>query len=94
MGACPLAAVKTDGGAVSHLIPYGDLLDAGGSAWVPVRLIHVNAGPSQAIANIHRGRWRKTMAWTLVEQIYLFGAVAVFLTFAAMIAFAELQSRP
>ncbi|MDH7799186.1 cell division protein FtsL [Beijerinckia sp. GAS462] len=34
------------------------------------------------------------MAWTAIEQIYLIGAIATFLTFAGLIIFADRQTRP
>ncbi len=33
------------------------------------------------------------MAWTVIEQFYLFGAVATFVTLAGLIAFADRQTR-
>ena len=34
------------------------------------------------------------MAWTVIEHFYLFGAVAAFVTLAALIAFADLRTKP
>jgi hypothetical protein len=47
----------------------------------------------RVIENLRHREWRKTMAWTLIEQFYLFGAVAVFVTLAGLIVYADRQTR-
>lgn len=34
------------------------------------------------------------MVWTVIEQFYLYGAVAAFVTLAGLIAFADRQTKP